>query len=139
MTYHRFLFLKVGTFVFRIYDASDPVNTLATSHAWQVDAQGKDVELSVRFVLNQLCNADGKGSVMGALAQLAHLLGHVQARYATALFSFCSIWFDLVLFCWGLVTHNNGISRTFFVPYQPPPPRPFYSPIALVSPPFVVP
>lgn len=66
--------------MFRIYDASDPVDTLATSRAWQVDAQGKDVEHSVRFVLNQLCNTDGKGSVMGALAQLAHLLGHLEAR-----------------------------------------------------------
>lgn len=66
--------------MFRIYDANDPVDTLATSHAWKVDAQGKDVEHSVRFVLNQLCNNDGKGSVMGALAQLAHLLGHLEAR-----------------------------------------------------------
>ncbi|CAN0346990.1 unnamed protein product [Ascophyllum nodosum] len=69
---------SVGTFVFRIYDANDPTDTLATSGAWQVDAQGKDVELSVRFILNQLRDADGEGSVMGALAQLAHLLRHVQ-------------------------------------------------------------
>ncbi|CAM9391220.1 unnamed protein product [Pylaiella littoralis] len=69
---------SVGLFVFRIYDANDPVDTLATSHAWQVDAQGRDVELSLRFVLNQLRSTDGKGSVMGALAQLAHLLGHLQ-------------------------------------------------------------
>ena len=54
------------------------METLATSHAWQVDAQGRDVELSVRFVLNQLRSTDGKGSVMGALAQLAHLLRHLQ-------------------------------------------------------------
>lgn len=64
--------------MFRIYDANDPVDTLATSHAWQVDAQGRDVELSLRFVLNQLRSTDGKGSVMGALAQLAHLLEHLQ-------------------------------------------------------------
>lgn len=64
--------------MFRIYDASDPVDTLATSQVWQVDAQGRDVELSVRFVLNQLRSTDGKGSVMGALAQLAHLLAHLQ-------------------------------------------------------------
>lgn len=64
--------------MFRIYDASDPVDTLATSHAWQVDAQGRDVELSLRFVLNQLRSTDGKGSVMGALAQLAHLLEHLE-------------------------------------------------------------
>ncbi|CAN0389302.1 unnamed protein product, partial [Ectocarpus fasciculatus] len=69
---------QVGSFVFRIYDASDPVGTLATSHAWQVDAQGRDVELSLRFVLNQLRSTDGKGSVMGALAQLSHLLGHLE-------------------------------------------------------------
>ena len=69
---------QVGSFVFRIYDANDPVETLATSHAWQVDAQGRDVELSLRFVLNQLRSTDGKGSVMGALAQLAHLLDHLQ-------------------------------------------------------------
>lgn len=72
------LVFQVGLFVFRIYDANDPVDTLATSHAWQVDAQGRDVELSLRFVLNQLRSTDGKGSVMGALAQLAHLLGHLQ-------------------------------------------------------------
>lgn len=65
--------------MFRIYNSSDPVDTLATSHAWQVDAQGRDVELSVRFVLNQLRSTDGKGSVMGALSQLAHLLNHLQA------------------------------------------------------------
>lgn len=64
--------------MFRIYDASDPVGTLATSHTWQVDAQGRDVELSLRFVLNQLRSTDGKGSVMGALAQLSHLLGHLE-------------------------------------------------------------
>ena len=80
MTCPAFLFLKVGTFVFRIYDANDPTDTLATSGAWQMDAQGKDVELSVRFILNQLRDADDEGSVMGALAQLAHLLRHVQAR-----------------------------------------------------------
>lgn len=73
---------QVGSFVFRIYDANDPVDTLATSHAWQVDAQGRDVELSLRFVLNQLRSTDGKGSVMGALAQLAHLLGHLQVWWA---------------------------------------------------------
>lgn len=71
---------QVGTFVFRIYDSHDPVDTLATSPPLQVDAQGRDVELSVRFVLNQLRSNDGKGSVMGALAQLAHLLNHLQAR-----------------------------------------------------------
>lgn len=64
--------------MFRLYDASDPVDTLATSHVWHVDAQGRDVELSLRFVLSQLRNSDGKGSVMGALAQLAHLLNHLQ-------------------------------------------------------------
>ena len=64
--------------MFRMYDANDPVDTIATSHAWQVDAQGRDVELSLRFVLNQLRSTDGKGSVMGALAQLAHLLRHLQ-------------------------------------------------------------
>ncbi|CAN0471977.1 unnamed protein product, partial [Discosporangium mesarthrocarpum] len=68
---------KVGTFVFRIYDEEEPVNTLATSPVWRVDAQGRDVELSVRFILSQLDTSDGKGSVMGALAQLAHLLDHV--------------------------------------------------------------
>lgn len=80
---------QVGTFVFRMYDASDPVDTLATSHAWQVDAQGRDVELSVRFVLNQLRSTDGKGSVMGALAQLAHLLRHLQVS-AKVIFFFVS-------------------------------------------------
>ena len=72
-----------------MYDASDPVDTLATSHAWQVDAQGRDVELSVRFVLNQLRSTDGKGSVMGALAQLAHLLRHLQVS-AKVIFFFVS-------------------------------------------------
>lgn len=69
--------------MFRIYDASDPVDTLATSHVWLVDAQGRDVELSLRFVLNQLRSTDGKGSVMGALAQLAHLLGHLEVGEAS--------------------------------------------------------
>lgn len=68
--------------MFRIYDASDPVDTLATSPAWQVDAQGRDVELSLRFVLNQLRSSDGKGSVMGAMAQLTHLLEHLEVGEA---------------------------------------------------------
>lgn len=82
--------------MFRIYDASDPVDTLATSHVWQVDAQGRDVELSVRFVLNQLRSTDGKGLVMGALAQLAHLLANLQAS--------CRLLF-VIARCYCLLCH----------------------------------
>lgn len=96
--------------MFRLYDANNPVDTLATSHVWQVDAQGRDVELSVRFVLSQLRSSDGKASVMGALAQLAHLLNHLQA-------GFCSLRFFSPLFPHSFL-FNFHVSGVFLVLFR---------------------
>ncbi|CAM9334675.1 unnamed protein product [Chrysoparadoxa australica] len=68
---------SVGRFVFRMFDDNAPIETLATTRPWIVDAQGRDVEQSIKFVMGQLSASDGKGS-MGAIAQLTHVLSHLQ-------------------------------------------------------------
>ena len=72
---------SVGMFVLRIYDENDPSETLATTPPWGVGAQGRDIDMSVRFILSQLraaSAADGKGAI-GALSQLSFSLQHIDA------------------------------------------------------------
>jgi DNA polymerase sigma len=82
---------SLGMFVFRIYDENSPSETLAMSPPWGVGAQGRDVELSARFILSQLrasVASNGKGAV-GALGQLAFALRHTDdlppPRYSKSL------------------------------------------------------
>ncbi len=80
---------SAGIFVFRMFDAADPVDTHATSRRFLVEVQGRDVESNLRLISSQLKE---RKTVVAGLSQLGVLLRDLRPfqpgrQYATLLWT----------------------------------------------------
>ncbi|TFJ86179.1 hypothetical protein NSK_002387 [Nannochloropsis salina CCMP1776] len=62
---------SAGVFVFRLFDAKDPVRTHATSQVFLVEVRGRDVEGNLRLISSQLKE---RKTLVAGLSQYAFLL-----------------------------------------------------------------